>query len=193
MKNDSLIFRPMARIIRTLGDELIKDAYAAVIELVKNGYDADARKVNIEFKHLYNPDKACIIISDDGHGMDYSTVIDRWMIPGTIDKVKRRISPQGRVMLGEKGIGRLAGSKLGKILTLETTDIEGETAIIMVDWSVFEKDTFLDKIEFPVERKTIAKKHGTELIIENISIEEWDSKSIGILKKELTQLRDSKN
>lgn len=188
MKNESAIFRPMARIVRTLGDELIKDAYAAVIELVKNGFDADARKVNIEFKCLNVSEKACIIISDDGHGMDYSTVINGWMIPGTTDKVKRRISPGGRVMLGEKGIGRLAAAKLGKILTLETTNKEKETTTIMVDWRVFEKDTFLDEIEFPIETRTTPKKPGTELTIENIEINEWNLKTISTLKKELRKL-----
>lgn len=188
MKNDSVIFRPMARIIRTLGDKLIKDAYAAIIELVKNGYDADARKVNIEFKHLEETDRACIIISDDGHGMDYSTIIDKWMIPGTTDKIKRRTSPGGRIMLGEKGIGRLAAARLGKILTLQTTDTKKNTTTIMVDWSVFEKDTFLDEIEFPVETGSTTREHGTELIIENINVAEWNSENIKTLKKELRKL-----
>jgi len=57
-------FRPSARLIRTIGDDIIKDVYAAVIELIKNAYDADANNVELKFIDLANPEKAKIIIKD---------------------------------------------------------------------------------------------------------------------------------
>lgn len=39
-----LALRPRARILRTLGEELISNETVAVIELVKNAYDADATR-----------------------------------------------------------------------------------------------------------------------------------------------------
>ena len=47
---DIKTFRPKARLIATIGSEIIKDKYAAIIELVKNAYDADANKVIIDFE-----------------------------------------------------------------------------------------------------------------------------------------------
>ena len=58
---ESLKFRPSARLIRTVGDEIIKDVYAAVIELIKNAYDADANNVELKFIDLADIRKAKII------------------------------------------------------------------------------------------------------------------------------------
>jgi len=178
-------FRPKARIINTLGAEIIKDSYAAIIELVKNAYDADAKYVIIKFVSL-NTENAKIIIADDGHGMAYEVVTNIWMIPGTSDKVKRNISPSGRILLGAKGIGRLAAGRLGDILTLETTDIKNKTTIIKINWTTFFEDKFLDEIAVNVEVEDKGKSPGTELIIERIS-NDWMQKDT--IKKLRTELR----
>ncbi len=78
-----LQFRPRARIIRTIGDQLISGPEAAVIELVKNAYDADASYVWIRFTPPLEASKGRISIKDDGHGMSLSDVQDKWMEPAT--------------------------------------------------------------------------------------------------------------
>lgn len=181
-------FRPKAKIIRTLGDELIKDSYAAIIELVKNAYDADAKNVTIEFNDLNNKKKASIIITDDGHGMDLDTVLNKWMIPGTDDKHKRRFSPKKRKMLGKKGIGRLAAAKLGRKLKVETTALGSPTVLITIDWSIFEKDSFLDELVFSIDEKTNVKESGTKLSITEIDVDVWTEQKIVALNKELRKL-----
>jgi len=151
-------FRPSARLIRTIGDDIIKDVYAAVIELIKNAYDADANNVELKFIDLANPEKAKIIIKDDGHGMDYKTVVNNWMVPATDDKLGRRKSPGGRYMQGRKGIGRFATSILGNTLLMETTDESGITTTVLIDWSIFSAEKYLDEIELLVESRTSAQK-----------------------------------
>jgi len=61
-------FRPRARLLRILGEELIGDEIVAITELVKNAFDADAENVLIELKNV-KTDNGEIIITDDGCGM----------------------------------------------------------------------------------------------------------------------------
>lgn len=75
-RNDQLgtALRPRARLLRTLGEELISNEVVAVIELVKNAYDADATRVLIRFTPPLERGKGCIEVIDNGHGMDLDTV-----------------------------------------------------------------------------------------------------------------------
>jgi len=186
---EKVAFRPSARLIRTIGDKIIKDVYAAVIELIKNAYDADANRVELKFIDLANPEKAKIIIKDNGHGMDYKTVVNKWMVPATGDKLSRRESPGGRFMQGRKGIGRFATSILGNILLMETTEKSGLTTTVLIDWSIFSEKKYLDEIEILVESSNTEKKPGTELIIEpHEKAIEWTENGMEMLIKELKKL-----
>jgi len=187
---EKFVFRPSARLIRTIGDKIIKDVYAAVIELIKNAYDADANNVELKFIDLADSGKAKIIIKDDGHGMDYKTVVNKWMVPATGDKLIRRKSPNGRYMQGRKGIGRFATSILGNNLLMETTDQSGITTMVLIDWSIFNAEKYLDEIKISVELRNAAKKPaGTKLIIKlHEKALEWTEKGMGLLIKELRKL-----
>lgn len=75
--------RPKARIMKTLGEELISNESVAIIELVKNAYDADAGFVSIKFNGLLEKGQGSISIEDDGHGMSLEIVESSWMEPAT--------------------------------------------------------------------------------------------------------------
>ena len=49
IENGYYKIKPAARLIHTIGSDLIGDSYSALVELVKNSYDADANKVSINF------------------------------------------------------------------------------------------------------------------------------------------------
>jgi anti-sigma regulatory factor (Ser/Thr protein kinase) len=85
---NAVVFKPRARLMSQLGEQLIKDENIAVLELIKNSYDADARNVQISMNHVENPESAVIIIEDDGDGMSFDIVKDYWMEPGTDHKEK---------------------------------------------------------------------------------------------------------
>ena len=88
--------RPAGRHILTIGRDLIKDRYAAIIELVKNAYDADSPDVSITFKKSEEHKRRYkIIIMDNGHGMSRDTVINKWLVPSTDFKLKRKTTPNG--------------------------------------------------------------------------------------------------
>lgn len=69
--------RPAGRHILTIGRDLIQDCHAAVVELVKNAYDADSPDVNIKFRAKPDRNSYAIIITDHGHGMSRDTVINK--------------------------------------------------------------------------------------------------------------------
>ena len=139
--------RPAGRLILTIGRELIQDHYAAVVELVKNSYDADSPDVSIEFKRVSERGIYCITVADHGHGMTRDDVINKWMVPSTADKLRRGRSPSGRVMQGRKGVGRYAASVLGKDLLLDTVTADGEKTEVYIEWQIFENSEYLDDVE----------------------------------------------
>jgi HSP90 family molecular chaperone len=122
--------RPAGRHLLTIGRDLIQNQYAAIVELVKNAYDADSSEVAILFKASGDRRKLTISIVDNGHGMSRGVVVSKWLVPSTDDKVLRKTSPNGRMLQGRKGVGRYAASMLGDDLLLDTIDENGERTTV---------------------------------------------------------------
>ena len=183
--------RPAGRHILTIGRDLIQDNYAAVVELVKNAYDADSPDVNIEFKAFADHSGYSIVISDKGHGMSREDVIDKWLVPSTRDKVDKRKSLAGRTLQGSKGVGRYAASILGKDLYLETVTREGEKTTVYLEWSNFEKAHYLDDVEILVETEKTSEQSGTRLTMngDKTFLAEWDNDRFKQLQFELKKLK----
>ena len=191
--NDDLTYniRPAGRHILTIGKDLIQDNYAAVVELVKNAYDADSPDVNIEFKKSLDRIGYSIVISDHGHGMDREDVINKWLVPSTEDKIKRHSSPNGRPLQGNKGVGRYAASILGEDLLLETVTRNGEKTTAYLQWKDFEKAEYLDDVPILIKTTEVTEQHGTRLTI-NMSeehINRWDKDKFWKLQHELKKLK----
>lgn len=141
--------RPRARLLRTLGSDLISSEKVALIELVKNSFDADAGIVLIRFHGPLVEGCGRVEILDDGHGMDVETLQTSWLDIATDMKKKRTRSESGaRRVLGEKGIGRLAASRLGSEMLLVTRRAHHDEINLLIDWTQFDRDdTYLDEIE----------------------------------------------
>lgn len=187
----TLKFNPKARIIRTIGDQLISGPEAAVIELVKNSYDADATQVTVKFVPPLEKDRGRIIVKDDGHGMSLDDVHNKWMEPATTSKLRNGYSPGGRRLLGSKGIGRFAAAKLGKFMALNSISKNeakcSEVIIPQIDWSIFNEDTYLSDISIEyIEEETTANT-GTEIEISSLN-ESWTADKIHRLHVELKRL-----
>ena len=164
-ESGSYRIRPAGRHILTIGRELIQDSHAAVIELVKNAYDADSPDVAIRFERMDSGEYR-ISVADHGHGMTRDTVTNKWMVPSTSDKQDRGgRSPGGRRMQGRKGIGRYAASILGKDLLLETTTPSGEKTTLYLYWADFEKAEYLGDVEILIETGPVEQEAGTTLIM----------------------------
>ena len=166
------VIRPAARHILTIGRGLIKDNYTALVELVKNAYDAEATEVIIEFSKIIENDieKLKISIEDDGHGMTSSNVLLNWLVPSTDNKAKNEFSKnRKRKVQGKKGIGRYASAILGNDLLMKTIDEDNhEKTEVYIQWSAFEdpKYTYLDEVPILVEStKGNSNEKGTLLQI----------------------------
>jgi signal transduction histidine kinase len=196
MQNKSFTFRPRARIMHLLGDQLIRDAGIAVFELVKNAYDADASKCIVTICDVEEPDKTSIIIEDDGEGMTYETVTSVWLEPGTEfrkeQKEKGIRTTKGRLPLGEKGIGRFAVHKLGKKIRLVTRATGEDEIEVSLDWEeIFSRPIFLSDIPVPVQRRRpvhfTGNKTGTRIVIRGIR-ETWTRGKIRDLQRSITSI-----
>lgn len=164
---------------RLLGRELITDRITALFELVKNCYDANAEKVDVTFENL-NPlsNQSRIIIEDNGLGMAFADIRDKWMVIGTSSKRRKRVSPApyNRVVAGKKGVGRFAVDKLGGKLVMKTKK-KGSLIwhCLETDWTKYseEEDRQL-KLNFensPEEQKLftdIDNKYWTEPAVADI-------------------------
>lgn len=142
-------FRPRARVLQLLGDELISSARLAVFELVKNAYDADATNVNIRLD-LVSRQKPSITIVDDGEGMTLDILQSVWLVPGDEHRQKQRKSLSrspihGRLPLGEKGLGRFAVHKLGNRIRLVTRAQHSDECVVEIDWNELIAKPFLDE------------------------------------------------
>src|SRR5438552_1993112 len=81
-KQSTVNFKPRARLLIQLGDQLIKNESIALVELVKNSYDADANIVDITMENVEDPVNGVIIKEDDGFGMTADIVENVWLEPG---------------------------------------------------------------------------------------------------------------
>lgn len=149
-----LAIKPYVRLLKMLGEDLIKDEKTAFIELVKNAYDADATWVTVDFKNfgenLNVTAKSEIVIEDNGDGMTDEILKNEWLNPGTSFKKTRKsssaVTGKGRILQGEKGIGRFAMFKLGRTIELNTKhQDEIIEKSISVDLSNYDDD-FISKL-----------------------------------------------
>jgi hypothetical protein len=190
-------FRPLARIIQTLGRDLISNHIIAIQELIKNAYDADANEVHIKFEPPLEIGKGAVIISDDGDGMTLEDIQRGWMEPATVSKLTRTHSHKGRRVTGEKGVGRFAAARIGRFLEITTRPKdENKEILVNFDWGSFEDPSkYLDEISstWKVANASPTVPKGTTLRIASLNDnwEEDDEKQIHSftdLKAELSRL-----
>lgn len=169
-----LKFKPYARLLTMLGDQLIRNEQVALSELIKNAYDADATWVKVTFDgfdaEFRAGPKAKIIVEDDGHGMTADVIENHWVNPATPMKLMgkkgdKRRTARGRIIQGEKGIGRFALLKLGRDIKMITRPA-GEAVENIVDLKLAQFDEnflrgddamFLDEIDLQLETRTTAE------------------------------------
>lgn len=184
---------------RLIGRELITDRITALFELVKNCYDANAQKVSVIFENVGpNMKGSAISIQDDGFGMSFEDIRDKWMVIGTANKRNSPYSPEpfNRKCVGEKGIGRFAVDKLGDKLTILTKKKgQSEWLKVDIDWNFYERSEsdnqpkWFTDIESPYEYILAddIEEQGTKLIITQIR-EIWDSSSINHAIRQISKL-----
>jgi hypothetical protein len=183
--------RARARLISLIGDELISDEPVAVVELVKNAYDADAKSVRVAFSGADTLDPDTLTVADDGCGMTLQTVLGAWLEPGTVLKKRQECSPGGRLYQGAKGIGRFAAARLAQSLYMETRSRDEEEGVtVLLEWGKFNDESYLDEVSIDYEVRPLPDlKHGTALTLINLHARKhWTEEDFKSLHNRLSRL-----
>jgi signal transduction histidine kinase len=192
-----LTFSVDSALLSELGEKLVESAHIALVELVKNAYDADATEVQV--KILPSPvGGPKVQVTDDGSGMSFQDVQRYWMRIATTHKASQdRSERYGRPRTGSKGIGRFSCRRLGTRLHLITTaEVQGnrkEQTEIVIDWSKFEPGTEISTIHPDGSHRIIqGGRLGTTLVIEGARDDEWSKRGYDFLKRQLAVLAASR-
>ncbi len=215
-------FRPKAHILILLGEELIKSPVMAIYELIKNGYDADAKHVQVVFHNIENIDNAFIEIEDSGTGITEEVLKNVWFEPGTDHRKPisnegvrtiRRSPIYNRIPMGEKGVGRFAVHKLGnriklvsrpaKIIlderqTLVRIELHEYEITVEIDWRKFSQSKYLEDVNiqwkknYDSETFMFKETHGTFIQVSNLK-EQWTRGMARQLKKQSLSMLSPKN
>ena len=162
LKRGSLSFSVETRVLRELGERLVKQPEVAIVELIKNAYDADAVECVVQYDWSRR-----IVVTDDGSGMTFDRFANAWMRIGTSSKEDIPFSGRfGRQITGEKGIGRFAVRFLGKRLRLESVADDAGRGVrtrltATFNWPRFDRNEDLGKVRVPYRLDAVEPSVGT--------------------------------
>lgn len=202
-KDKNSHFEVHPSVVYQLGESLITDSVQALIELVKNCYDADASYAKVVINTAGTNDLAGtfypshggrIVVEDDGHGMSLEDIDAGWL---TISNRKKRdfklakkLTDRGRTPLGDKGLGRLGVQRLGEKLEIFTKTKTDVGLHFGFSWSDFALKARLQDVEIQLNDWGESKQPGTRLVISNLREPEmWQGQNaIRKLQTELSQM-----
>jgi hypothetical protein len=186
-KAENLYFDSDASIVRRVGRESISNPIVALVEIIKNSYDADATKVRIIIEDIKHGE-GIIRIVDDGSGMTSEELSKKWMVLSTDDKERNPLTAKRkRIKIGEKGIGRMGMEGVSKKLEIISKPLTSNKMFrIEIDWDKYSPGTLLNKIpntlsEAPKKRN----EQGFEVVLSDL-IETWDEEKIRTLREQVS-------
>ncbi|OQP57602.1 sensor histidine kinase [Niastella populi] len=202
MANKQYHFDITPHIVKQLGEQLVSDEITALLELIKNSYDADASYVSIEINttgqylkgQLYFPKhKGFIVVEDDGFGMSEDTIMKSWLIISYSQKRQlkeaKKTTPNGRTPLGDKGLGRLSTQRLADFCEIFTNEKTLQGTHIAFNWKDFEKEESLGKVTVKATSYKPKRKHGTTLVLTNLNhAEVWEGDNLEKFKGQVSQI-----
>lgn len=188
-----LTFTVDSALLSELGEKLVETAHIALVELVKNAYDADATTVTV--KIIPDPPHGPQVhVIDNGSGMTFHDVQDYWMRIATTHKQTYTFSKRyGRPRTGAKGIGRFSCRRLGTRLEFLTTALVDEQFFeqteVSFEWLKFKPGKEIGEIRCEGHHKRQKNVNtGTSLIISGSPIDEWSKRGYDFLKRQLAVL-----
>ena len=163
-------------LFRELGELLVGRDSTALIELIKNAYDADATEVIVHGENLDEPERGRIVVMDNGTGMTRDQFITGFLrIASRLkDQGPRRSKVFGRRYTGVKGVGRLAAHKLARRLVVtsvhlnESGDGNATELNAVLDWDAIEAWETLDEMPDDVislRENSVRRDVGTGTIL----------------------------
>jgi len=155
-----------AKHVKNLGEQSVSSPVQAINEMVKNSLDADATQCTVHFyakSSLENyVDIYKIVVEDNGIGMTYSDIVNKWMRIATDNKERYTESPKfGRRVSGDKGMGHFATQNLGNIIKLisdpemyegrPASKYSSKTLVLTIDWKKYQPGKTFEEIDNDLE------------------------------------------
>jgi signal transduction histidine kinase len=177
-EQDDLHFKTNVQLKSIIGKDLINDDNIAILELVKNSFDADSKQVSVKYLHLKSNDDqrvkgftdstSRLIIQDDGIGMDITDIKDKWLNIAYSEKKSNKTQHKRR-MAGAKGVGRFSCDRLGEYLNLYSkTEKDQIYYKLSIDWKLFEIIDEEKEIQsIPLKYEKLTKKEFESLGFES--------------------------
>lgn len=180
-------FNVRSTLIQRLGEEIVQDEVWAMVELIKNAYDADAENVFIEINtkecakgsdlHFKSLERGFIKITDDGSGMSLDGVKRNWLTFSISQKRNFKAeaaTEKKRTPVGGQGMGRLGTQRLGRHVELFTSEgKQGATLQVAFDWNDFLGEKQLTEIPVFVGNSSELSEKGTVIMIFPIRNPRW--------------------
>lgn len=191
---EKIPFRMHPRVFESLGADLVTSDVVAIIELVKNSYDAHATRVDVQLKEDGKDGKLMLEIEDNGCGMTREVIESAWAVVATpyrVTETKSKQGRKGRRVSGEKGLGRLSAARLGSRLEMYTKSKSEDCWQVKVDWDALATATDLNSCEIDLqkcENKTLTWGTGTLIRIRKLKGDWNDKKKINELREHLSRL-----
>jgi signal transduction histidine kinase len=167
-------------VVFQLGESLITDSIQALMELVKNSYDADASFCRVSISTMPAPDESpfkgaigTISVEDDGVGMTLDTIRSGWLTISNSakrqTKRKKETTAKGRTPLGDKGLGRLGTQRLGQNLEMITRTADSLVEQrVWFSWKQFSDQHVLSDVSVKREEKPPTFRKGTRLVVSEL-------------------------
>lgn len=191
-RSERILFKVHPRVFAALGADLVTNDVVAVIELVKNSYDAFATRVDVRFGDDHKHGRY-IEVEDNGSGMDRATIKDVWCMVATPFRKENPVTKKGervRRVAGEKGLGRLSAARLGHRLEM-LTQSDGEPCWrVTVDWSGLASEDDLSTCGATIEEvndRTPSRRSGTRVRVLGLKAE-WSEERVTDLEENLQRL-----
>lgn len=168
LDDDTISFQSEGRLLQELGERLVASPEVALVELIKNSYDADSAECKVSLTDT------TLTIKDLGHGMNVHDFKNKWMKIASGAKEEEEYSPKySRKLTGAKGIGRFAVRFLGKHLVLDTRAYDPVEKCFTrlkatFDWILFDSQKDLGDVKVPYQLYKLAdgdQQSGTTLTI----------------------------
>ena len=192
MDQEVLPFHIHPRVFAALGADLVTDDVVAVVELVKNSYDAYAQNVWVRFTEDANGNLE-LEIEDDGYGMSRETIENSWFVVATPHKQQNPFVKKGnktRRVVGEKGLGRLSAARLGTKLLMQTQTNNNPCWEVVADWDTLFQQEQIEDCGFEMRKlpdDSRFKNSGTYIKISNLK-NNWKDKQIANLEDGLKRI-----
>ena len=189
-------------VIKQLGSELVSDSVTAIMELIKNSYDADADYVKVTINTndvfqdstLFYPGRVgYIVIEDNGCGMNEDIIRNSWLVISFSNKrpvngIKPKTKKQ-RTPLGDKGLGRLSTQRLARVCEIYSKTEQDDYIHAGFEWNSFDQASKLSDVDVLLDSERFSLSRGTRLVLTGImDSESWSGSNLERFKGQLSQL-----